>query len=334
MSRVRGPSRLLLAGGAALAVVTAVRLAPGGPEAWARHLYPALSRAIVPLSERAPWPWTPLAALAVIAAVVTLARTAPSRRRAWARAAGVVLLLAAGFEATWGLHGARPGATVRLGLAPVGAGVAPAPTDEAELRPLAERLEDLLVRDAPVGPLDAPGADAAVRRELSAFAPGVRLPVRSKRLPSGGLGTLGVAGVISPWTLEAHVDGGLPAWARVAASAHELAHLAGFAAEADAELLGLLAALRSDHPHARYAGALRAWSSLPATVRTPAALPTRAEEDLQALRAALASRRDAWADPAWRLYDLWLRSRGQEEGVTGYAIGPRLLARAAEAGLW
>lgn len=334
MSRAKGPSRLLLAGGAAAIAVTGVRLAPGGPEAWARHVYPALSRAIVPLSERAPWPWTPLAALALIATVVALARSAPSRRRAWARAAGVVLLLTAGFEAVWGLHGARPSATARLGLAPVGASAAPVPSDEAELRPLAERLEALLARDASAGPLDEPGAYAAVRRELSAFAPGVRLPQRSKRLPPGWLGSLGVAGVISPWTLEAHVDGGLPAWARASVSAHELAHLAGFAGEADAELLGLLAALRSDHPHARYAGALRAWASLPATVRTPSALPARAEEDLRALREALTSRRDAWADPAWRLYDLWLRGRGQEEGVTGYAIGPRLLARAAEAGLW
>lgn len=334
MIGARGPSRSLVLGGAALAAVTAVRLVPGGPEAWARHLYPALSRAIVPLSERAPWPWTPLAGLAVIVAVVALARTAPSRRRAWARAVGVVLLLAAGFEATWGLHGARPGATDRLGLAPAGAAVASVPIDEAELRRLAERLEELLVLDAPVGRFDEPDAYAAVRRELSAFAPGVRLPQRGKRLPPGWLGALGVAGVISPWTLEAHVDGGLPAWARVAVSAHELAHLAGFAGEADAELLGLLAALRSDHPHARYAAALRAWASLPVTVRTPAALPTRAEEDLRALREALAARRDAWADPAWRLYDLWLRGRGQEEGVAGYANGPRLLARAAEAGLW
>lgn len=333
MSRPWGAYRLLAAGGVALAIVAAVRLVPGGPEAWARHLYPALSRAIVPLSERAPWPWTPPAAVAAIAAAVALARTAPSRRRAWARAAGVALLLAAGFEATWGLHAARPGALARLGLAPVDAD-APVPADPSVLRTLAERLEEVLVRDVPAGPLDAPAAEAAVRRELAAFAPEVRLPRRVKLLPPGWLGTLGVAGVISPWTLEAHVDGGLPAWARVAASAHELAHLAGFAAEADAELLGLLAALRADHPHARYAGALRAWTSLPAAVRTPSVLPTRSEEDLRALRAALASRRDAWADPAWRAYDLWLRGRGQEEGVTGYAIGPRLLARAAEAGLW
>jgi hypothetical protein len=333
MNRARGTSRALVAGGVALALVAAARLVPGGAEAWARRLYPALSHAIVPLSERAAWPWTPLAALAVSAATVALIRTAPTQRRAWARAAGVVLLLAAGFEAAWGLHAARPGAPVRLGLAPVGA-AARVPADDAELRPLAERLENVLSRDEPAGPLDESAAQAAVRRELSAFASGVRLPQRVKRLPPGWLGALGVAGVISPWTLEAHVDGGLPAWARVAASAHELAHLSGFASEADAELLGLLAALRADHPHARYAGALRAWASLPATVRTPSAVPARAEADLRALREALASRRDAWADPAWRAYDLWLRSRGQEEGVSGYANGPRLLARAAEAGLW
>ncbi len=327
------PSRLLAVAVAATVAVAAVAERPGGPEAWAHAAAPTWSAWIVPLSERGPWPWTPLAGLALLAATVVLVRRAPDRTRAWTRALAVGLLVVAGFEASWGLHGGRPPAAERLGLASTAAGATAAAHDDA-VRAMAARLGGILAADAPNGPLDEDAALAAVRERLHAHAPEMRLPRRLKRLPAGVLGPWGVAGVISPWTLEAHVDGALPGWTRVGVGAHELAHLAGFASEADAEFVGLLASLTSSHPHARYAGALRAWRALPAELRAGVPLPAAARSDLAALEAVLAGRRDGLARPAWRLYDLWLRSRGQPQGIAGYGQGPRLLARALEAGLW
>jgi hypothetical protein len=343
---VRWPSRLLGAGLAAASGVAAVALRPGGPEAWARHAAPALAEIWVPLGDAVPWPWTPpLAALLLVTAIV-LARRARGWAHAAARLLGLALLVAAGFEATWGLHGGRPSAPVRLGLvvaeegaaagstAPRTGASAAAPSDAEAFRRMAARLPALLARDVPAGPLDEAAAFGAVRAALRELAAGPRLPTRPKRLPGPLLGPWGVAGVISPWTLELHVDGGLPAWSRTAVAAHELAHLAGFAGEGDAEFVGLLAALRADHPHARYAGALRAWSWLPAPLRDPASLPARARADLHALRAAQERRMEAPARVAWTLYDRWLRVRGQEVGTGGYAQGPRWLARAGAAGWW
>ena len=93
---------------------------------------------------------------------------------------------------------------------------------------------------------------------------GVRatLPKTVKRLPAGSLIVSGGAsGVVSPWTLEPHIDGALSATDQVAVGAHELAHIAGYAGEADADLLGALAGLNANNDFANYATALRLWSS-------------------------------------------------------------------------
>jgi len=339
---VRRISRFLPLGLAVAAGVAAVALHPEGPGAWSTRVYPAWTALIVPATERAPWPWTPLlaSALAIVLAVSIV--RGPRRVRTWTRVIGVALLVGSGFEASWGLHAARPSVESRLGLRPTshppgspGPPGSPATSGElAELAQVALKLAEIVRRDAPVEGVDAPAAHAAVVRSLATFAPGVRLPVAPKVVPAGVLGPLGVAGVVSPWTLEAHVDGALPPWAQVATGAHEAAHLAGYESEAGAELVGLLAGIRADHPHARYASALRGWASLPASTRRATVLPPRAYADLGALQAAVATRWDAPARLLWSAYERWLLVRGQRDGLAGYAAGPRLLASAAEAGWW
>lgn len=329
---MRRPSRLFWAGAAAVAGVAAVALRPGGPEAWARHAAPALAEAWTTLGDAVPWPWTPPLAAALLVIAVLLARRARGRGHATARLLGLGLLIAAGFEATWGLNARLPAAPERLGL--VTAREVSVPADEGAMQAMARRLPDIVRRDAPSGRLDEAAAFAAVRDALTKLAPGRPLPTRPKVLPGPILGPWGVAGVISPWTLEAHVDGGLPPWTRTAVAAHELAHLAGFASESDAEFVGLLAALRADHPHARYAGALRAWTWLGGDLRDVGTLPPRAQRDLAALRKARERRDETVSHVAWALYDRWLRVRGQPAGTAGYAEGPRWLARAGAAGWW
>ena len=339
MSRI---SRLLPTGVAVAAGVAAVALHPSGPSAWSTRFYPAWTAVIVPATERAPWPWTPLLALGLLAVVVASIVRGPWRVGTWTRLIGIVLLVGAGFEASWGLHASRPSVEARLGLrAPTSSAASSASpselaelADTAALTQVAAKLAEIVRRDAPAEGVEAQAAHASVVRSLATFAPGVRLPAAPKVVPPGVLGPLGVAGVVSPWTLEAHVDGALPLWAQVATGAHEAAHLAGYESEAGAELVGLLAGIRADHPHARYASALRAWASLPAATRRGTTLPPRAHEDLGALQAAVATRWDAPARLLWSAYERWLHVRGQPDGLAGYAAGPRLLVSAAEAGWW
>jgi hypothetical protein len=334
-SRRRLATGVALAGLVALALAVALVAWPAATAGWAERVYPAWSHAIVPSTERGPLPWTlPLAAITLAALVATGPRRGDVRSTllAWGGLAAIVL---ATLVLGWGAHAARPEAPERLGWHedPLGGPAESAPVRAAAER-LAVRLAAVVAADRPVGAIDAAAATAATALELERLAPGVRLPRRLDRLPAWLLGPLGVGGVVSPWTLEAHVDAGLPAWAGVAVGAHELAHLAGFVHEADAEAVGLLAGLRSAHPHARYAAALRAWASLPASARAAAPLPPGAGADLERLRAYALASRGPLAGPAWRLYDAALRASGQEAGVGGYADGIRRLAAAVASGAW
>lgn len=333
----RWPFATVLAAVGLVAAMLAAIVAAWPPAAtlWAERAYPAWSRGIVPLTERGPLPWTlPLTMLSLAALVATGPRRGAVRRTllAWSGLAAIGL---ATLVLGWGAHAVRPEAPQRLGWSqdPLG-GPSTSPQAQAAAERLALRLAGVVTTDLPGAPVDVAAAIAATAAELERLAPGVRLPRQVDRLPSWLAGPLGVGGVVSPWTLEAHVDAGLPAWARAAVGAHELAHLAGFVHEADAEAVGLLAALRSDHPHARYAAALRAWASLPQEARSAAPLPAPARADLERLRAYARTARGPLAGPAWRLYDLALRATGQEQGVAGYADGIRRLAAAEASGAW
>jgi hypothetical protein len=334
-ARRRFATGLALAGLGAAALAGLVLSWPPATATWVERVYPAWSCWVVPVTERGPVPWTlPIALTTLAAAVATGPRRGDGRSTllAWG---GLTAIVLATLVLGWGAHAVRAEAPVRLGWVedPLG-GPAASPQVRAAAERLALRLADVVATDLPDGPIDLAGATAATAAELERIAPGVRLPRRLDPLPAALMGPLGVGGVISPWTLEAHVDAGLPAWARTAVGAHELAHLAGFVHEADAEAIGLLAGLRSAHPHARYAAALRAWAWLPGPARSAAPLPPRATADLEELQAYARRARGPLAGPAWRLYDLALRATGQEVGVAGYADGIRRLAAAEAAGAW
>lgn len=304
---------------------------------YARGLYPGWSRAAVALSGHGALPWTvPLTAVAGLALAAALLR---ARGRA-ARAATVALAAAlawASFTASWGLLYRRARAPVVLGLTAEAA-------SPAELRALTAWLLERVRADA-AAPPDEAAAIAAIGRALAAedgplgAAPAGRAPTRVKRLPAGTLTTFGYAGIVSPWTLEAHLDGALPPASRVAVAAHELAHVAGLAHEADADLVGALAGLAAEHPYARYATALallgRALASLPEVERDAlrAELPPRAARDLELAReAAERYYRPALARPLGGLYERYLRATGVREGRAAYGAVLELLARAARAG--
>ena len=318
----------------------ALRFAPTSwiEQGFASEIYPLLTRLIVPVSSRSPLPVTLTVAGAAVVALAIAVALALVRGRGGRRlllALSVALLLGLTcFNLGWGLNYAREPAERLLGL--------PAEPDAGSAAVAMELLEVLaatVTANAGAAP-DSEVAIAAISRRMKELVTEIgggsaTLPGRARRLPPGMLLANGFAGVVSPFSLEVHIDGGLPPAAYTATAAHELAHIAGFAREADAELIGALAGLAADAPFARYAVALGQWARLTrpldpeAQAAALASLPQRARDDLAAAREA--SERHLRSGPArtfgW-LYDRFLRSQGIVAGIGDYDRSADLLLRA------
>lgn len=315
--------------------------------AYSRALYPALSSLIVPVTSLVPFSITGLVLFALplaglVAFVVSWRRWVPNRawwaRWAW-RVLGLIVVIGIWFVFTWGANYRRTPLTAQLELEPASA-------SSTAVDALRARFERTILENTPSGTPDAEQALESVSRAIGAFTQettNVRptLPRHIKRTPAGWLIAGGSAtGVISPWTLEAHLDGALPAVGIVAYGAHELVHVAGFAQESDAEVASVIAGLRADDAFARYAIALRWWSELRPTDPTAwkgakSRLPSRAQNDLAALFTAIrAHQPPAFLQAVQRSsYDAYLKSQRVPDGIQNYGIAVQYLAVALEKGL-
>ncbi len=199
---------------------------------------------------------------------------------------------------------------------------------------------------------------AAIRDSLTEVVNGIHgnaptLPSKIKPLPNGTLIYLGnAAGVMSPWFLEAHVDSALPPAEFVAVGAHELAHVAGYAGEADADLLGALAGLTADDDFARYAVSLRLFRTLVYQLSYEApqeqelfegalpenwqdTLPERALQDWEAAINAYQrySPPEGYTKAQRKIFNWYLLSQGVNEGIADYSRIVKLLVFANKQGL-
>ncbi len=217
-------------------------------------------------------------------------------------------------------------------------------TDE-EARAIKEGLLQVIHRDQPKEEADrdvgrAVSAVARAMEEVVAEWEGrpIRLPRRVKATPPGMLLMNGTSGICAPFTLEAHVDGGLPDTSFVAVAAHELGHIAGVCDEGETNLLSYIAGLRADDPYARYAVALKAYRSMAGQVSDSrdaaiAQLPEQAREDLRRASEASQRYRIDWLQTwSWRAYNQYLISQGVSDGVSSYGRGTQLLVYAARNG--
>ncbi len=128
---------------------------------------------------------------------------------------------------------------------------------EDELIALCEKLIEE-ANQRPEAPPEAilDGVEAA----LNAAAADWPIPVGSWGKPkpalcSPWLSRLFIAGITSPFTAEALVNGDIPAASLPYVGCHEAAHARGFAREEDANLIAYLACRASDDPYYRYSGA-------------------------------------------------------------------------------
>jgi len=140
----------------------------------------------------------------------------------------------------------------------------------------------------------------------------------------------GVTGMVNPIVLESIVHPDLLPFERPMVLAHEWAHLAGFADEADASAVGWLACTLGDPDLAYSAHVFLVVETAGAMSRLQwrdvrAQLDPGVIRDLDALTARLAKQQPVVRDTAFKVYDGYLRSNRVADGVQSYSRVLRVL---------
>lgn len=161
------------------------------------------------------------------------------------------------------------------------------------------------------------------------------LSVPRRTLLDGYFRAGGIDGMTNPFGLEILVNSRVLPVELPALVAHEYAHLAGFADEADASVVAWLAC-QSGGPALRYSGALAVLPHLAAGLPRPVQRAVLADlgpgprADLQAIAARLADQRPWVHAVAWQTYDRFLRANRVREGVARYDAVARVLIATAD----
>jgi hypothetical protein len=355
------PVVAIVLGGATFGVS---RLAAYWPElverVYARGAWPTISRPYSQVTGALPFSLIEIAVIAYIiwtvaAIAITVGNVVTRRRRLTNALAGAIrrTMLHAGlavfvFYLLWGFNYARPSFEARQGW-PEWEGA-----DRQELIRLAEQAVSLSnslymelhgVPDAGVptaqpediraleSSLDGGWAEATRVLELQPAA-GQSYGRVKRPLTSELIARLGITGIYSPFTAEAHVLRGVPAMRLPHTMAHEKAHQRGITGEADASFLGFAAAALSDDPLARYAAAMYAGSQL---LTSLAGADTEAYSRIAGSRLP-GTRRDVADLAAWinrfegvadrvatAVNDRYLRMNRVPGGVANYGRSVRLM---------
>lgn len=284
-----------------------------------------------------------------------------AKRRAWHNALlsglfhtlDLTMILLAAFYMTWGVTYARAPAIERLGweeLAPDGELTAAVVDDLERLARTATkrvnssytRLHGTLDDEAITTPRKGLDIDAAVDAgftragralELHESFSNKRGPVKTPFL-SELMSWFGIGGIYIPYSGEANVNGGPPAWSQVMTAAHEKGHQRMIASEDEASFYGFLACVYSDDPLLQYG----AWQF--ARGQLSRILRDADKETWEAVYADLGAgpRRDSMARwEYWQAYegpleklhegmnDAYLKVNQVEGGVLAYGRSGRLV---------
>jgi len=322
-------------------------IAPETVERWfSRGLYPPVQRTITGFSNLAPVAILDLLSIAAVVAVLWISRLAVrtswrtrrigpvvSALRRLATAAAVVYLV---FLLLWGLNYRRLPMAERVVLETAG------PTAESVARLGVEATTQLNALYEPAhraGWVNAPLQDEALRRGFVATQHALSdgtLAVPGRLKPSiFGLyfRWTGVDGMINPFGLEVLANPDLLPFERPFVAAHEWAHLAGYADEAEASFVGWLACMQGD-VSTQYSGWLFLYWQVSSEVdgatsaRLAEALGAGPRSDIEAVVARLRSGELPWLRIAgWQVYDQYLKANRVEEGIRSYGAVVTLILR-------
>lgn len=251
-----------------------------------------------------------------------------------------MLTIYAGFCLLWGVNyhtdtfQDRSGIAARQGTA-------------AELRDLTERFAADLTLAADGVPRDENGVFSADRRAILAAAPAVMADafdtfpclrmddVTPKAFVcSRAMTAMDFTGFYFPFTGEANLNMDSPAAFLPSAAIHEMAHQRQFALEQECNFVAVAVCCGSDDPIFRYSGLLMGYSHLasalnkadPAAYREIAsALPEGVRADLRANYDYWESHHTGFTDTSQKVYDSFIKSNGDPNGVRSYGMVVDLL---------
>ena len=301
---------------------------------YANGIFAWMNRAFVPLSERVPFAFGDLEAIAVLGLLgwwwTRSIRRAARRRKLRTvlalavHTAAVVAIAIVAFELVWGLNYRRATVSSRIDFSEARV------TDAAVAR-FSERIVDTL--NANVAAAHAESLDRVKLR--AAFEPLIRrlgddweVEVTSPKttLIDPYYEAAGIGGQYSPFAFETLLNASFLPFEVPRALAHEWAHVGGFTDEGDANYIGTLACLRSDDPLIRYSGAFWTYGDLPEAQRKRLRLDPRVGADFQASRERFFRHYKPQIFAfQWRFYDRFLRSNGVRRGVASYGFFLKLL---------
>lgn len=144
--------------------------------------------------------------------------------------------------------------------------------------------------------------------------------------PSGLLAHFQIQGIFVPFTFEPTVDTGYPMFQQPFDTAHETAHLKGFAREEEANYWAYLATCASPDIYFEYSGHMNALlylvnalgsTDMPYVSTQLERLDNRAKSDINAYNAYVAKNKGALSQTANKINDAYLKSQGQH-GVASY----------------
>jgi len=308
---------------------------------YSRILFPRVQALVTSLSNLTPFAWMDVGLVLIagflIAVIARIVRPRDGRGRLgglWdgvrriVRLAAVLALL---FLLLWGLNYRRLPLETTLG------GSISSPDTVRSLAQEAARQANVLrdtavARDAEYDAI-ADRLTPSFQEALSRLSlPPLAVPGRPKVsvLLTPFFTAAGVNGMVNPVALESIVHPDLLWFERPMVLAHEWAHLAGLADEADASALAWLACVRGD-------AGLAYSAHLFVVLETASAMP-RAEwfairdtlspgvrDDIAALAQRLTRQRPVVREQAFRVYDGYLRSNRVEDGVRSYSRVLRVL---------
>lgn len=278
-----------------------------------------------------------LLVLLPVGLVVSIVRWA-KRRIGWQRFVSGWLAVALGayalFYGSWGLNYSRlPYADI------AGLETAPVEVDKVEelTRSLAVQANELRAQlDAGDGAyaLTCPRRDVLKKVNEAYAAASARYPWLSGHygapkfaLLSTPLAHLNIAGIFSPFTMEAHVNAHEADVLLAATAMHEAAHLRGFAREDEANYIAYAVCMESDDPYVRYSGTILGLiyagnalsGSDPDAYRavwdtySPGVV-----SDLRAYSAAWAPYKGKASEVGDKMNDAYLKANNQTDGVKSY----------------